>query len=76
MKLAESLSPITKKLDTINESTQKLGKVVKEKTTPQLAMENTHTALPIEIEKIHPGVIYDTSLDNTLSNMKNKTSFF
>ena len=29
-KLAESLSPITKKLEEINESTQKLGEVIKE----------------------------------------------
>ena len=30
VKLAESLSPITKKLETINESTQQLGNVFKE----------------------------------------------
>ena len=30
IKLAESLSPITKKLDTINESTQKVGDIIKE----------------------------------------------
>ena len=30
VKLAESLSPITKKLDTINESTQKISDVIKE----------------------------------------------
>ena len=30
VKLAESLSPITKKLDTINESTQKVGDIIKE----------------------------------------------
>ena len=30
VKLAESLSPITKKLDTINESTKKIGEVIKE----------------------------------------------
>ena len=30
IKLAESLSPITKKLDTINESTQKISDIVKE----------------------------------------------
>ena len=29
VKLAESLSPITKKLDTINETTKKLGEIVK-----------------------------------------------
>ena len=40
-KLAESLSPITKKLDEVNESTQKLEEIVKESNTPQLAIENT-----------------------------------
>ena len=30
IKLAESLSPITKKLDSVNESTKKLGKVIRE----------------------------------------------
>ena len=30
VKLAESLSPITKKLDEVKESTQKLGDVIKE----------------------------------------------
>ena len=39
-------------------------------------MEISHTSLPIENEKIQPGLIYDTSLENTLSNMKNNTSFF
>ena len=34
VKLAESLSPITKKLDTINESTQQLDDVIKENNTP------------------------------------------
>ena len=68
--LAESRSPITKLLDTINKSTQRLGEIVKESNTPQLAVENTHTALPIEKDKKQPGVIYDTPLENTLNNMK------
>ena len=76
VKLAESLSPITNKLDEVNESTQKLGEIVKESNTPQLAIENTHGASPIENEQIQPGVIYDTSLENTFNNMKNKTGFF
>ena len=33
VKLAESLSPITKKLDTINESTEDLGEEVKDSTS-------------------------------------------
>ena len=42
----------------------------KENNTPQLAIEKTQIELPVEIEKIHPGVIYDTSLENALSKMK------
>ena len=71
MKLAESLSLITKKLEEVKESTEKLGGVIKENNTPQLAIENTHSALPKKNEQIHPGVIYDTSLESTLNNMKN-----
>ena len=81
--LAESLSPITNKLDgtskklgdIIKESTQNLGDVIKETNSPQPAIENTPTALPIENEKIQPRVIYDTSLGNTLSNMRKNTGF-
>ena len=78
IKLAESLSPITKKLDEVNKSTPKIGGVFKEsqQKTPQLAIENTHKALPIQNEQIQPGVIYDTSLESTLNNMKNNTGFF
>ena len=70
VKLAEFFSPINKKIDEVKESTQKLGDVKKNNTT-QLATENTHSALPIEKEQKQPGVIYDTSLENKLSNMKN-----
>ena len=70
IKLAESLSPITEKLVEVNESTQKIGEIVKESNTPRLAIENTHNALPIENEQIHHGVIYDTSLENRLNNLK------
>ena len=77
-KLAESLSPITERLDKVKESTEKLGDVIKElqPITSQPAIENTPTALPIENEKIQPGVIYSTSLENTLSNMRNNNGFF
>ena len=37
-KLPESLSPITKKSDEVKQSTQKLGEIVKERNTPQLAI--------------------------------------
>ena len=36
VKLAESLSPITKKLDTINESTKKISEVIKESNSEKL----------------------------------------
>ena len=73
--LAEIILPITKKLHEIKKSTQTLGEIVKESNTPQPAIENTHTALPIKNEQIQPGVIYDTSLENTLNNMKNSFGF-
>ena len=76
IKLAESLSPITNKLDEVKESTQKIGEIVKETNTPQPAIENTNTALPIENEQIQPGILYDTSLENTLNIMKNNIGFF
>ena len=43
IKSAESLSPITKKLDEVKVSTEKLGDIIKESKpqTPQLAIENT-----------------------------------
>ena len=63
IKLSESLSPITEKLDEVKESTQKLGDVIKENNTPpQLAIENTPARQPIEnIE----GIIYNVELENT-----------
>ena len=41
VELAESLSPITKKLDELNKSTKELAEIVKESKpeTPQLALE-------------------------------------
>ena len=72
IKLAESLSPITKKLDEVKETTQKLGDN-KESQTPQLAIENTPTHQPIENNE---GVIYDTELENTLKNMSDNNGFF
>ena len=49
--LAESLSSLTKKLEEVEESTQKLGEIIKRSNTPQLAIENTHNALPIKNDK-------------------------
>ena len=51
IKIAESLSPITEKLDEVNKSTQELGDVIKksQQETPQLAIKNTPTIhQPIE----------------------------
>ena len=76
IKLAESLSVITKKLDEVKESTQNLGDVFKKSKpeTPQLAIGNTQPQLPIENNE---GVIYDVDLENTLKNMENNiTGFF
>ena len=70
--LAESLSPITKKLDEVKESTQKLGDVMKENNTPQLSIENT-TRQPIENNE---GATYSVELENTLQNMKDNTDVF
>ena len=66
IKLAESLSPITKKLDTINESTKQLGEIVKKSevedgNTQTPAIENTTTS---------------QSLRDTLSFMKTSDNFF
>ena len=84
IKLAESLSPVTKKLDEVNKSTQQTLSAITEKLDAinesikesQPAFENTHISLPIENEKIQPGLNYDTSLEIILSNMKNNTGFF
>ena len=82
VKLAESLSPITTKLDetskelgdVIKKSTQNLGSVIKDNITPQLAIENTPTTQqPIENNE---GNIYDVELENTLNKMKDNTGFF
>ena len=88
-KVAESLSPITKRLDLVenNEGVQK-GELVKktQEETPQLAIENTpqptientQPQLPTENgqDDTQPGVLYDVSLENTLTNMKNEQKDF
>ena len=74
IKLAESLSPITKKLDEVNKTIIKLGEVIEKSQTEnikhQTASENTSPPHAIEINE---GVIYDTELENTLKNLKNIT---
>ena len=88
IKLAESLSPITKRLDEVKESTEKLGDVIKEsqpkipqpaiENTPQPALENTQPQLLIENDQddTQPGILYDVSLENTSTNMKDKQKGF
>ena len=62
--IAEILSPINKKLDIVKETTKNLGEIIKisdsANETPQLAIENNQN-------DTHLGVMYDTSLENTLS---------
>ena len=88
VKLAESLSPITKRLDLVeNNKGEKIGELIKksEQETPaientqaqperpQAAIENTLAPQPVENNE---GVIYDVELENTLNNMKNNAGFF
>ena len=47
VKLAESLSPITKKLEEVNKSTKKLGDLIKESNSEN---ENNQEIAPVEIE--------------------------
>ena len=76
IKLAESLSPITDKLDEV-------GEVIEKINTPQLAIENAPTThQPVEntptthqrIEN-NEGTIYDVEIENTLNKMSDKTGF-
>ena len=92
VKLAESLSPNTKRLDKVKESSEKLRDVVEESQpkTPQLAIENTPQPAieniqddtqpqpPIENDQddTQPDILCDVSLENTLTNMKEKQKGF
>ena len=76
-KLAENLSPITKKLEEINQSFEKLGEL-NEKPQPQNniphpSIEHTQPHQPI---KNNEGVMFDTELEKTLKNVKNFNGFF
>ena len=76
-KLGESLSPVTKKLDEVRETTQKLRELI-EKTQPknniaQLTIEHAPHHQPIENNE---GVMFDTELENTLKIMRSNTGFF
>ena len=95
VKLAESLSPITDRLDLVeNNKGEKIGDLIKKSKTESepLAIENTQTqpetpaientqtqpeTPAIENTQTQPGVLYDVSLENTLTNMaKNEKGFF
>ena len=66
---------MNEKLSEVNESNQNFGDIVKKSNIPRRVIENTHNVLPKESEQIHPSVIYVTSLENTLINMKYITGF-
>ena len=90
VKLAESLSPITKRLDLVeNNKGEKIGELIKKSETPAIentqtqpetpATENTQTqpeTPAIENIQTQPGVLYEVSLENTLTNMKDKEKGF
>ena len=80
MKLAESLSPITNKLDEVNETSQNLGEINKKSKpeTLQPAIENTQQQLRRKNDQddTQPGILYDVSLKNTLTNRKDKQKGF
>ena len=77
IKLAENLSPITKKLEKVNATPKQLGEVFEKSQPsniiPQPAIESTPYSQPIENKE---GMIYDTELENTLKNTTNNTGFF
>ena len=91
-RLAESLSPLTKRLDLIeNNKGEKTGDIIKKSESETPAIENTQTQLEtpaientqtqpetaaIENTQTQPGILYDVSLENTLTNMKEKEKGF
>ena len=92
VKLAESLSHITKRLDLVeNKKGEKIGDLIKKsesespaieniQTQPETpAIENTQTqpeTPAIENTQTLPGVLYDVELENTLTNMKDQQKGF
>ena len=80
IKLAESLSPITERLDLVeNIKGEKIGEIIKksQQETPATEKTQTQSETPaIEKTQTQPGVLYEVSLENTLTNMKNKEKGF
>ena len=77
--MAESFKPLTKKLEDVDKSTEKLEEIFKK--VSQLDIENTQPAVEntqpaIENTQNQAGVVYDTSLQNTLKNMEKSSDFF
>ena len=91
-KLAESLSPLTKRLDLIeNNKGEKIGDLIEKSESELPAIENTQAQAEtpaientqaqaetpaIENTPMQPGVLYEVSLENTLTNMKDKEKGF
>ena len=91
-KLADSLLPITTRLDLVeNNKGEKIGEVIKKSQQETSAIENTQTQQEtpaientqtqpetpaIENTQTQPGVLYEVSLENTLTNMKEKEKGF
>ena len=66
VKLAESLSPITKKLDEVNKSTKKVGEILKESNSEN---ENNQEIVPVEIESD------DENIQTNLRALPNSSMF-
>ena len=91
-KLAESLSPLTKRLDLIEKNKgEKIGDLIKKSESEIPAIENTQAQAEtpafeniqtqaetpaIENTQTQPGVLYEVALENTLTNMKEKEKGF
>ena len=77
--MAERFERINKKLEELDESTRAAGELLKEsepekEVSAQISIENKQPVLA----KVHnqPGVVYDTSLEHSLENMKSSSIFF
>ena len=66
IKLAESLSPITKRLDKVNKSTKKIGEVIKESKSENA---NNQEIVPLEIES------EDENIQTNLRALPNSSMF-
>ena len=66
IKLAESLSPITKKLEEVNKSTKKVGDILKEINSEN---ENNQEIVPVEIE------LEDENIQTNLRALPNSSMF-